>query len=72
MITMEQLRDRYRKNYEVDPETDLDVELRVYLREEGGKFIAYYGTTDGYEDKRTVTSLDDIVEGFKNFMTNDF
>ena len=71
-MKIEELKDRWHKNYEVDPNGDLDVELRIGLTEENGQVLAYVGTADGYEDRKAVKDTRDIVEFFKQYLENDF
>lgn len=71
-MKIEELKDRWHKNYAVDPDSDLEVELRIGLIEENGQVLAYVGTADGYEDRKVVKDTRDIVEFFKQYLENDF
>ena len=71
-MTINQLKDKWHKNYEVDPNTDLEIELRIGLTESNGIVTAYVGTDDGYEDKKIVTNTKEIIELFAQYLENDF
>lgn len=72
MVSVENLEERWHKNYEVDPKAKLDTTIKVALHFEDGSYMAYIGTEDGYEDRKVITNSRDIIELFKNFIENDF
>lgn len=71
-MTTDQLKEKWRQNYEIEPDSDLGVNFRLSLIEEDGTVIAYIGTEDGYESKRRVTNTSDIAELVKSYLENDF
>lgn len=71
-MKVEELEKRWHEHYEVDPDAKLDSVIKVALHYEEGRYMAYIGTEDGYEDRRAITDSKDVVELFKQFIENDF
>ena len=71
-LTMDQLKANWKKHYEHEPNAEMDAVIKIGIQENHGSYTAYFGTEDGYEEKRTVSNVKDIVDGINYFLSNTF
>lgn len=71
-MTIEQLQEKWYQNYNVDSNTEFDVNIKLNIMKKDDKTIAYIGTDDAYIAKQSVTNTADIAEFVKYYLEHEF
>jgi hypothetical protein len=61
-------------NFNLDPKEQFEMQFDIHIVEEAdGTLVAYAGTfadTNGYNEKKKITSTEDIAEFFKSYIND--